>query len=465
MSLPTLCHRLLMRPVSIAPLITFRILFGGLMAFGALRFMLSGWIERLYGEPKFFFKYYGFEWVSTFDPTGMYVVYGIISLSAFMVMIGLFYRAAIIIFFLSFTYAELTDLTNYLNHYYLVCLLAFLMIFLPAGRCLSVDARRHPERRVDQVPVWTVNMLILQLSIVYFFAGFAKLNSDWLLRAMPLAVWLPTKSHWPLLGPLFEQSWVAFAFSWAGAFYDLTIPLWLLNRRTRPFAYAAVIVFHGLTKLLFNIGLFPFIMIFNTLIFFPASFHEKLLALITKTVWQSDQPRLWRPTSPPACRQDRVFRFLGSSVLLFFCSLQLLLPLRFLAYRGNVLWTEQGYRFAWRVMLVEKTGHATFFVEDPLSGRRSEVDNRQHLTPFQEKQMAIQPDLMLQYARFLSTTYRDRYGIEDPVVTVDSYVALNGRPSQRFIDPSTNLAAIEDNWKNKDWILPLGFTDNELTTR
>lgn len=419
------------------------------MMVGAIRFMLSGWVERLYVEPKFFFRFSGFEWVEPFGVEGMYLLYILIALSAAGIMLGLFYRVAVVLFFLAFTYSELIDATNYLNHYYLVCLLAFLMIFLPAHRRFSLDVRRRPARAVTHVPSWMIHILMLQIGIVYFFAGFAKLNSDWLFRAMPLAVWLPSNAHWPVLGRFFEQNWTAFAFSWAGAFYDLTIPFWLLWRRSRPFAYTAVISFHLLTKLLFNIGLFPFIMIFNTLIFFPPAFHERLLG---RFGYSSGAEKRYYALPRPAWGVLR-------PVLAVYLALQVLLPLRFLLYPGNVLWTEEGYRFAWRVMLVEKTGLATFLVHDPETGRVSEVDNRLYLTPFQEKQMAIQPDLMLQYAQFLAEEYQREYSISRPRVTVDCFVALNGRLSQRFINPETDLAAIVDSFKPKRWVLPFQDAD------
>ncbi|MCO6480125.1 MAG: HTTM domain-containing protein [Phaeodactylibacter sp.] len=441
-------------PWRIAPLITFRILFGGLMMAGAVRFMLSGWLERLYVEPRFFFKFYGFEWVEPLGHVGMYVLYSLIAISAAMVMLGLFYRLAAVVFFFTFTYSELIDLTNYLNHYYLVCLLAFLMIFLPAHRRFSLDVRRRPALAVTHIPAWVIHILMLQVGLVYFFAGFAKLNADWLFRAMPLAAWLPTKADWPLLGPLFEQPWMAFAFSWAGAIYDLTIPFWLMWRPSRPFAYGAVLAFHLLTKLLFNIGLFPFIMIFNTLIFFPAAFHERLLGRIG---YEPGQERV-----------EYTFPRIGGKALrpalaLYF-SFQLLFPLRFLLYPGDVLWAEQGYRFAWRVMLVEKAGQATFFVHDPATGHRAEVDNSRYLTSYQEKQMAIQPDMILQYAHFLEEEYRREYGLDSVKVTVDCFVALNGRASRRFIDPQADLTKLKDGFRHKAWILPLSEKGDALST-
>lgn len=414
------------------------------MAAGAFRFMASGWIERLYGEPDFFFKFYGFEWVEPLSVTGMYWVYGIVGLSALGIMLGLFYRWSALIFWVSFTYTELTDVTNYLNHYYLVVLLGLLLLFLPAHRRFSLDVWRKPSLRVETVPAWCLYVIMLQVGIVYFYAGFAKLNADWLLRAMPLAVWLPAKADWPVAGALFAQSWSAYAFSWAGALYDLSIPFLLLNRRTRPLAYAGVIGFHVLTKLLFNIGLFPFIMIFNTLIFFPAATHERWLDRLGYGSGGAGKKLIF---------SKKRLSWLRTGFLVYF-AIQLLLPLRYLCYPGNVLWTEEGYRFAWRVMLVEKVGQATFTVRDPETGRQSEVDNSIYLTPYQEKQMSIQPDLILQYAHHLAAVYQRAYGIAQPQVTVDCFVALNGRSSRRLINPEVNLAQLEDSLWPKPWILP-----------
>jgi len=438
-------HRVLEQPLPIAPLITFRILFGGLMATGALRFMLTGWIEKLYGEPQLFFKYAGFHWLPVLPPESMYVVYSLIALSSLLIMLGWWYRVGTVLFFLTFTYSELVDLTNYLNHYYLVVLLAFWLIFVPANRRFSIDAWRRPDMLRTHVPAWCINVLLFQLSVVYFFAGVAKLQPDWLLRAMPLAVWLPEHSNMPLLGPLFAAPGMPHVFSWFGALYDLTIPFWLLWRPTRPWAYAAVVAFHAMTGLLFNIGLFPLIMISSTLLFFSSDWHERWLRMVG--YHRTHTPR----TYAFALKRP------GHLALALFVSWQLLMPLRHWLYPGSVLWNEAGYRFSWRVMVVEKNGLATFFVQDPVSGRTSEVDNSLYLTPFQEKQLAIQPDFMVQYARFLQDEYRQQYGIEEPIIRVDSHVSLNGRPAEQFLNPDVNLASVSGGRPPLDWIHP-GFT-------
>ncbi len=69
--------------------------------------------------------------------------------------------------------------------------------------------------------------------------------------------------------------------------------------------------------------------------------------------------------------------------------IQLLFPWRYLLYPEELFWTEEGYRFSWRVMLMEKAGYAEFKVVDSKTGKRFYVDNSDFLSPFQEKQMAF----------------------------------------------------------------------------
>jgi len=319
-----------------------------------------------------------------------------------------------------------------------------ILIFLPAHHNGSIDAKLWPKIKADQVPAWTINILILQLTIVYTFAGIAKLNSDWLFEAMPLAIWLPEHTGLPIIGYFFQFKWVAFIFSWFGAFYDLTIAYFLMNKKTRNLAYLMVVIFHSLTWLLFNIGLFPLIMMSATLIFFPATFHLRLLSFLG----------LEKKTNTTYKFSSFSKKILTPLFISFFI-IQLILPLRHFLYPGNILWTEEAYRFSWRVMLVEKSGLATFKIKDVERNRKTEIINGQYLTQFQEKQMSIQPDFILQFAHFLKQEYQQKHGIEHPVITVDAYVALNGRTSQLLIDPSVNLAEIEDSFAPKNWILPL----------
>ena len=465
------------RTTDAAPLAVFRILFGVMMVVSLVRVASYGWIDKLYIQPQFFFSYYGFEWVRPLGPF-TYLIFAVCGLAALMVAFGYHYRVAIITFFLSFTYIELMDKTTYLNHYYFISALSFLMIWLPANAYFSVDARRHPERTFQRIPRWTIDAIKLLLGIVYFYAGLAKLNSDWLVHAQPLSIWLPASYDLPLLGNLLEQRWVHYAFSWGGMLYDLSIPFLLLWRRTRWLAFALVVVFHGLTRVLFPIGMFPYVMIVSTLIFFDARLHHRLLnglarlLKINKTRFDNNRSfdirhslfdirhfrisNIQYPISNDEVLLRTFYRFRLGVVVTFFL-IQLLLPFRYLLYPGELFWTEEGYRFSWRVMLMEKAGYAQFRVVDATTGQQFYVDNTDFLTSFQEKQMATQPDFMLQYAHWLADHFAQQ-GHQNVQVFVDSYVALNGRPSRRYVDPHIDLAQIEESFRPRTWLLPFGDT-------
>lgn len=433
-----------------APLAVFRIFFGLMMLGSLIRFYLYGWIDKLYIQPKFFFSYEGFEWVK---PIGnyTYLIFIISALACVGITLGYKYRLAIITFFLSFTYIELMDKTTYLNHYYFISLMSFLMIFLPANAYFSVDAAKNKRLRSQQIPQWTADSVKLLLGIVYFYAGLAKLNSDWLIDAMPLKIWLPSKYDFPVIGEVFQQTWVHYAFSWSGAIYDLAIPFLLLYRKTRILAFLAVIGFHLITGWIFPIGMFPYIMIVSTLIFFHHSLHHRILGGISRLIRINkaifDNARSFQFGQPV------LKRTLLIGLSLFFI-IQLLFPFRYVLYPGELFWTEEGYRFSWRVMLMEKAGYAQFKVLEPSTGKLFYVENSDFLTKFQEKQMATQPDFIAEFAQYLKTYYQTK-GLLNPQVYVDSYVTLNGRRSRPYIDPKVDLTkVVESSLKHKTWVLP-----------
>ncbi len=433
--------------VEAAPLAVFRLLFGIMMLASLIRFWSYGWIDKLYIQPKFFFSYYGFEWVK---PLGIYtyIIFIICGIAAVFVALGYKYRIAIIIFFLSFTYIELMDKTTYLNHYYFISILSFLMIFLPANAYYSLDAYRKKANAFQYVPSWTINSVKLLLGMVYFYAGLAKLNSDWLFRAMPLKMWLPSKFDVPFIGNYFHEEWTHYVFSWGGAIYDLTIPFLLLYKRTRWFAFALVVFFHVFTKVLFPIGMFPYIMIISTLIFFETSFHKKILKFISKII--KINLDVFENSKTLTYTKFNQFRY---GIIVLFFVLQLSMPFRYVLYPGELFWTEEGYRFSWRVMLMEKAGYAQFKIVDSITKRWFYVDNTDFLTPFQEKQMATQSDFILQYAKFLEKHF-SKQGHKNITIYVENYVTLNGRFSTPYIDPKVDLTKQKESFKHKNWIIP-----------
>ncbi|MBK9284424.1 MAG: HTTM domain-containing protein [Sphingobacteriaceae bacterium] len=429
--------------VSIAPLVIFRIAFGILMSASIIRFIYMGWVEKMYILPKVYFPFFGFEWIKPLPALGMYIVFGLLLITALFILIGFLYRISTISFFLLFTYVELIDKTNYLNHYYFISLISLILIFLPAGKAFSLDNKVFKRNDIKSTYRYFIFLPQLQMFTLYFFAGVAKINYDWLIEAQPLKIWLPAYSHFPFIGSLLEKTWIAYFFCWFGCIYDLCIGFLLFNKRTVYFAYFLVIVFHMATSLLFNIGMFPYIMMTITIIFFKEKFHIAILNFLEKITNYSTTNRIEKNNS--------LHPIIKYAFIVFFV-VQFLMPFRYALYDGKLFWTEQGYRFSWRVMLMEKAGTAFFFVEDKKSGKRIEIDNKDYLTYMQEKMVSTQPDMMIDYAKFLKEEYNKK-GLSDIQVKVQSYVTLNGSGTREFIDPTVDLSLETNNiFKNKNWI-------------
>lgn len=423
--------------VSAAPLVSFRLIFGALMVFSAIRFMYLGWIEDHFTDPLFHFKYYGFSWVKSASRVTLYAIHILMILSAIGIMFlqGIAYRIAAVVLFLSFTYTELIDLTYYLNHYYFVSLICFLLIFMPSTVSPFANLKEAQIRRSS------IFILKSQIAILYVYAGLAKINYDWLIEALPLKIWLPANDNIFLLGPLFAWKYSPYIFSWAGMLYDTFIVLFLVYTPTRIWAYLTVIIFHSLTGILFQIGVFPLVMIGIASIFFSDAWHVKFVRFFVK-----EKTPVRTQISPSS--NYTLFNYLILGYLVF----QVLFPWRYLLYPGNLFWTEEGYRFSWRVMLMEKAGTATFYVKDTKTGREGIVNNAEFLNPHQEKQMAMQPDMILQFAHFLGKHYQAQ-GVYEPKVRAEVYVTLNAKPSKLLVDPSVDLMKETDSFKPKNWII------------
>jgi len=424
------------------------------MLFGVSRFMLKGWVQQLYIDPDFYFGYLGFEWVKPLDGNLMYMPFILMIIAAIGIIFGLFYRFSASLFFICFTYVEILDKSNYLNHYYFVSLMSFLMILVPAHRKFSLDCLLFPKIRTNSTFQWHIGIIKFQLAMVYVFAGIAKLNSDWLLEAQPLRTWLQAHHNLPIVGSYLQESWSAYLFSWFGCFYDLFIVFFLLSNRFRPYAYFAVVFFHFVTWYLFPIGVFPWVMIFSTLIFFSTAFHERILHFLERLF-----PKGFETSEKPfRLKKNRVLK----SFLILYISLQLFIPFRHILYPGDLFWNEEGFRFSWRVMLMHKEGHATFYLHDKKTGRESEIDNSQFLTKTQEDQMATQPDMIIQYAKMLKNHFDGKtlvYGehsfeIKDPAIYARIYVSVNGRPSQLFVDKKQDLSLQPYNLCHRNWLEP-----------
>ena len=425
----------LFAPIDIAPLVFFRITFGVLMILEVCGYVVSGLVAQNWIQPEMHFTYFGFGWVHPPPGNSIYVLLGILTVAALGITVGLFYRTCATVFAVGFTWFYLIEQSNYMNHFYLICLLAFVALVIPANRACSLDARRDPALRASTAPAWTLWLLQAHMAIAYFFGGVAKLNHDWL-RGEPLRTWLFTGNLGEKLGPFFQNEFFVYLISYSGLALDLFIVPFLLWKRTRLLALLAAIAFHLSNAYLFKIGVFPFLSIAMTLLFLSPAWHRRILRL---------RPPVDETT--PYWRRSRTVLLL-LSVYLFY---HLFMPMRHWLYPGSVHWTEEGHRYAWHMMLRTKSGTAYFIVEDRGTGELWRVRPREHLGRRQYSKMAVHPQMLLQFAHHL----RERWSPRDVAVYAVSHVRLNGRMPALLVDPEVDLSRVQPSLLPARWILPL----------
>lgn len=443
----------LMAPVDSAALAYFRIAFGLIMLWEVGRYAYDGgygsWITRYYIEPQMFFTYFGFDWVKPWAGSLMYVHFAVLGILALCIALGLLYRICAILFFLGFTHVFLIDMSNYLNHFYLISLVSFAMIFVPANRSFALDSLFRPALRSRSIPAWNLWLLRFHVAVPYFLGGVAKINNDWL-RGEPMRAWLHKRPDFPVIGQYFHDEWMISIFVYGGLLLDLLIVAFLLWRKTRVLAIVAACSFHLLNAQLFNIGIFPWFMMAATLIFLEPTTLRRLFFGTWGEPTDSDAGEINKELPPDLTRIPRwTLCFFAVYVLI-----QVAFPFRHWLYPGNVSWTEEGHNFSWHMKLRTKIARARFDIYDPATKRKWGVRPSDFLTKRQARKMPKRPDMIIQYAHWLARKWEhDGYpGVE---VRARIRASLNGRRFQNLIDPGVDLTKRQRSIWPADWIVPL----------
>jgi vitamin K-dependent gamma-carboxylase len=416
-------------PVDIASLVFFRIAFGLLMVGEVWRYYSSNWIATHWLEPRFLFKFYGFSWVHPWPGHLLYIHWGVLGVLGLLMAAGFFYRASVALFFLSHTYFFLLDEAWYVNHTYLISLFSFLLLFMPAHGALSIDAWLRPRLRSSATPAWTLWLLRLQIGVVYFYGGVAKISPDWLhgVQIRHLGRWTDS----PLTRRFLQADWMVYTVSYGGLLLDLSLVPLLLWRRTRVPAFCLALVFHLLNAYWFHIGIFPWLAIAATTLFFSPSWPRRIIGLFKTSGFSS--PRQW--TTPSLRKQTTILVLVA-----IYAAIQLLVPLRHFFSRGGVEWTYAEHRFSWRMMLANQSSHYVFYVTDPNTGVTVRVPGGRFLNARQVGMLANLPDFPLQAAHYLAKVMLRR-GPEPLRVEARILVSINGRPPHLYVDPNVDLAA------------------------
>lgn len=475
----------LFEPVDGASLAFFRICLGAIVAWEAWRRLTQNYLEQV--NRPFLANYWPFRWVRPMPEELMEAWLLFTAAAGICMAIGLFYRASSTLAWLGITYGFLLSKTTHLNHIYLMGLLLFVSMFLPAARVWSVDAFLGRVKPGPWVPRWSVWLLRFQLGVPYFFAGVQKLNYDWLVLAEPLRTYLIGEEHVPILGPYLELEPVVWAMNYLAVAFDLSIVFLLIFRRTRLLGAVLAAGFHLMNASVFagGIGVFPWMMLAVTPAFFEPDWPRRVLEdskfRRSPHAWLTSGGALLGVLIAPAFSTSleimqlvtggigfatigyliaqHFFEKAGTparapapeplapaapsrpimALLAVWAALQILLPLRHFVIPGNTLWTMEGHRFAWRMLLVARDGQLFFDVVDPLTEEKEQLDNRQYLSPRQIATMRGRPDMVWQFAQFLADDIESRTGTR-PQIYARAMLSINGRPSQPIIDPTVNLA-------------------------
>ncbi|SHJ56356.1 Vitamin K-dependent gamma-carboxylase [Arenibacter nanhaiticus] len=436
--------RFLFRKIDNAPLIVFRVLFGILISLECYGAIVTGWVKRNLVTPQFTFSFIGFEWLQPLPGWGMYAYFLVMGTLGVFVALGYKYRFSIIAFTLMWFSVYLMQKTAYNNHYYLLVLISGMMCFFPAHRAWSMDATTNPDVRSNHMYALVKWAIVLQLFIVYTYAALAKMYGDWLDYTF-IELLFKGKKDYPLVGGLLQEPFLHKIVGIAGIVFDLFIIPALLWKPSRKLAFIAAIGFHLFNSIIFQIGIFPYLALAFTVFFFEAETIRKLFL------------RKQLPSVVEGHIKVPAYKNMVYGLLIGYFLIQLILPVRHYFIKDNVLWTEEGHRMSWRMMLRSRHGNISYKVINHTTGNTELIDLDRYLTKSQKNRIGAYPDFIWQFAQRLKNEYAKKE--QDISVYVYAKVSVNGKPYQTIIAPDTDLTKVSwSHFRHNEWILPYAQT-------
>lgn len=432
-------NKFLFKHIDNTGLVLWRVVFGALIATEAFGAIATGWLRRTLIEPEFTFNFIGFDFLQPLPGELMYYYFILMGIFGLLVMVGYKYRFSMACFALMWTCVYLMQKTSYNNHYYLMMLLCWMMVFLPAHRWFSLDAKITPDVKSSSAPRWTYLVVIFQVWIVYTFASVAKWYPDWL-NGTTTALFMQGKSDYWLIGSLLQLDWVHWCIAYVGIFFDLLIVPLMLYKRTRFIGFAISVFFHLFNSIVFQIGIFPYMSIAFALFFFSSETLQKRF-LPKKPLYTLGEVKI--PSYKPL--------LIGVFSLYFI--FQIGLPLRHWAFQDDVLWTEEGHRLSWRMMLRSKGSRLIVYTQEEGSVEKKPYNYRKLLSKKQQRSSKSKPDLLWRLAKEIKKA-EAKEG-KNVKVFMDVKLKINGGEYHQFIKPNVDIASQEWHpFKHHDWLEP-----------
>jgi vitamin K-dependent gamma-carboxylase len=440
-------YQLLFKKVDNSPVVLFRIFFGSLMAIESWGAILTSWVKDTLVTPTYTFTFIGFEFLSPLIGEYMYVHYVLMGFFGLLMALGWRYKLNAFLFALFWSVTYFIQKTQYNNHYYLILLIAGIMCLIPAHKFYSLDVKHKRVEEQQSVSNWVILIFIIQVGIVYFFATVAKFYPDWLngkfisIMMNGSASWFEKHLNFQPIIHVFRNHYFHLFLAYSGIVFDALILPAMMWRKTRKWAFVLAIFFHLFNSATLHIGIFPYFALSLCLFCFDR-------VAIQKRFFKK------KPFFKDFEVQSVDFKQkIIASVFVVYIAIQCFLPLRHWLIPGDVLWTEEGHRLSWRMMLRSRTGKTDFYVKKIETNFIEKINFYDYLTSDQISDFQSKPDMIWQFAQHLKKQYQ-KNGVCDLEIYVESQVSINGGEMRPYIDSEVDLANVKWNYfGHQAWLL------------
>ncbi|MEM6966608.1 MAG: HTTM domain-containing protein [Bacteroidota bacterium] len=429
------------KPIDNSQIVLWRIFFGFLMACESFGAIATGWVKKTLIDPQFTFNFIGLDFLQPLPGSGMYFYFTVMGIFSLMVMVGYRYRMSAVALALLWSGAYLMQKTSYNNHYYLVFLICWVMVFVDAHRYAALDVRRTGTSSLT-CPNWYRLFFIIQLFIVFTFGALAKLYPGWWEGDFIKLSFNHKKNYW-LIGPLLGKEWFQMFITYSGLIFDAIIIPMLLWKRTRLLAMIGLLIFNLFNSVVFQIGIFPYAVLALTIFFYEPETIRRVF-FKKKTIPINDI----KPINPTGLQR------LALPIFIIYFAIQFALPVRHHFIPGDVNWREEGHRLSWRMMLRSKSGFIRLESFNPQTNERKRVKPRDYLSPKQASKLSTKPDFLWQFVQRLKQKYRAEGKENMELYVKSSKVRLNGKKSRPLFKKDIDLMQVDWNYFGRnEWVL------------
>ena len=223
-------------------------------------------------------------------------VFTLLVVGAIGVVLGCWTRLSLLMVFVGLMSFQRRDPFVLNTGDWLLRILSFYLLLAPAGAALSVD--RYVRNREDfwQSPLrspWVVRLIQIQLSAVYLFSVWAKVQgTDWNNgTAVSYALRIGDFSRIHLPNAIASSALLSNLLTYGALATELSLAFLVWNRKARPYVLAAGVSMHLLIDSTMLVGFFSYEVFIAYLAFIPEDKMDAVLLWLRSRVTRRRLPR------------------------------------------------------------------------------------------------------------------------------------------------------------------------------